>query len=88
MEVPAEIRERYIRRRKRDLEVCFSSLEANNFEELVKIGHQLKGNGSTFGHPQLSEIGKKLEAGACLKDHQEVEETLKELSLWLHNQLN
>ena len=88
MEVPAEIHQRYVERRKRDLEACFQSLRGNNFGELEKIGHQLKGNGTTFGHPKLSVIGRKLEAGAYQRDRQEIEEALKDLAHWLGKQLN
>jgi len=88
MEVPAEIYQRYVENRKHDLELGWRSLKGNNSNELEKIGHQLKGNGATFGHPVLSTIGRKLETGAYQRDQATVEAALKDLTRWLHTQLN
>ena len=88
MEVPFEIQGRYIERRKHDLRVCMMALEQKKFSELETTGHQLKGNGSTFGFPELSSIGKKLEVGAQTQDLHLLKETMKEFSNWLSGQLN
>lgn len=83
MEVPSEIKTKYLERRKHDLEVCLSSLINRQFDEIEKIGHQLKGNGATFGHPEISQIGKKLEDAAKFNKINEIEIALKELSMWV-----
>jgi HPt (histidine-containing phosphotransfer) domain-containing protein len=83
MEVPNEIMNRYLDRRKRDLEKCLSSLSRHEYQEIEKVGHQLKGNGSTFGHPELSVIGKKLELAAQAHDLDSLEKALKEFSGWV-----
>ena len=85
MEVPNDIMTKYIQRRKQDLEVCLASFERHQYEEIEKVGHQLKGNGTTFGHPELSTIGKKLEEAAKVQDLETLESTLKEFSNWVHN---
>lgn len=85
MEVPSDIMTKYIERRKRDLEDCLLSLERHQYEEIEKVGHQLKGNGTTFGHPELSVIGKKLESAAQVQDLQTLELSLKEFSQWVSN---
>lgn len=83
MEVPSDIMNRYLDRRKRDLEECLSSLSSHNYQDIEKVGHQLKGNGSTFGHPELSVIGKKLELAAQAHDLVSLEKALKEFSEWV-----
>jgi HPt (histidine-containing phosphotransfer) domain-containing protein len=88
MEVPMDIQFRYMERRKKDLEVCLLNLEKKNFPELEKVGHQLKGNGLTFGHADLSSIGSHMEEAAASKDLSELEEALKEFSLWVNHHLN
>jgi HPt (histidine-containing phosphotransfer) domain-containing protein len=88
MEVPPEILSRYMERRKRDLEVCLVSLEFENFNELEKVGHQLKGNGVTFGHNDLSLIGNKLEEAAARKNIAELEVALKDFSHWVNGHIN
>lgn len=84
MEVPNEIMSRYLERRKRDLEECLCSLESKQYSEIEKVGHQLKGNGLTFGHPELSAIGKKMEDAAVREDLEMIEKALKEFSSWVH----
>lgn len=88
MEVPGEILIRYIERRKKDLETCLLCLEDENFNELEKVGHQLKGNGVTFGHAELSHIGSHLELAAHKKNLPDLEKALKDFSLWVNQHLN
>lgn len=88
MEVPGEILSRYIERRRKDLEACLVSLENENFTELEKVGHQLKGNGVTFGHADLSEIGNHLEKAAHIKNKQGLEEALKNFSHWVNQHIH
>lgn len=87
MEVPNEIMSRYIERRRHDLEVCLLFVEKQQYKEIEKIAHQLKGNGLTFGYPELSIIGKRLEIAAQAEDLKIVEASLVELSKWV-NQLH
>jgi HPt (histidine-containing phosphotransfer) domain-containing protein len=88
MEVPQEILSRYMDRRKRDLEACLANLAEARFTELEKVGHQLKGNGVTFGHDELSIIGSQLEAAAASKDIASLESALKDFSIWINEQIS
>jgi HPt (histidine-containing phosphotransfer) domain-containing protein len=88
MEVPEEIQNKYLQRRQKDLEVCLKSLETGNFQGLEKVGHQLKGNATTFGYPELSSIGEQLEDGASFRDSIKIREALQEFSNWLRKKLN
>jgi HPt (histidine-containing phosphotransfer) domain-containing protein len=86
MEVPNDIMGRYLDNRRRDLEECLHSLEDNQFFEIEKIGHQIKGNGSTFGYPELSLIGASLEQAAHTHNRETLNQSLKEFSHWLNSQ--
>jgi hypothetical protein len=88
MEVPGDILFRYLERRKRDLEMCLLSLESKNYSELEKVGHQLKGNGLTFGHPDLSSIGSHMEVAAASHNESELEKALKDFSSWVSHHIN
>ena len=88
MEVPEEIQARYMERRKKDLEVCLHSLEKKNFTEIEKVGHQLKGNGVTFGYSDLSQIGSHLERAASLADLSAIEKALKDFSNWVNKHIH
>lgn len=82
MEVPEELAQRYLERRKLDLENCVDNFYDENFKDLEKIGHQLKGNGETFGFPEISSIGSRLEIAAQSKDKKTVEQLVKEFAAW------
>lgn len=82
MEVPEELAKKYIERRKHDLENCVDSFYDGNYEDLEKIGHQLKGNGETFGYPEISSIGKRLEIAAQRRDKKTIELLLMEFNSW------
>lgn len=88
MEVPADIRFRYMERRKKDLEHCLMSLEDHNYHELERVGHQLKGNGITFGYADLSAIGNCMERAAKNKNFPEIEKALEDFSSWVNQHIN
>lgn len=88
MEVPSEIQSRYKERRKQDLAVCQASFVNGDFKILEKVGHQLKGNGVTFGHPELSRIGEKLECAAAIKNTIDIKMALTEFSGWVSTTFN
>jgi HPt (histidine-containing phosphotransfer) domain-containing protein len=83
MEVPAEILARYLEHRKQDLEDCLAFLSTHEYQKLEHVGHQLKGNGSMFGHPELSAIGLQLEQAARAHDLNRLERTLRDFSRWV-----
>ena len=85
MELPRHILGRYIEHRRRDLKECLSSLKRHQYEKIEKVGHQLKGNGTTFGHPELSSIGEKLEESARDQNMEMLGKSLEEFSDWVKN---
>jgi HPt (histidine-containing phosphotransfer) domain-containing protein len=83
MQVPTALMAKYIENRKIDFNGCLSFYDHHEYEKIAQIGHQLKGNGSTFGHPELSSIGKKLENAAQTHDADSLRSALKDFSLWI-----
>ena len=83
MELPERILGRYIEHRKRDFKECLKSLKRHQYDKIEKVGHQLKGNGTTFGHPDLSSIGEKLQEGAKVKNTEILEKSMEEFSDWV-----
>lgn len=67
IDIPKEAITKYLERRKGDIENCRHALENGDLKVCETVGHQLKGNGSMFGFPEISEVGKTLELAA--KDH-------------------
>lgn len=83
VDIPKEAREKYLERRKVDLENCKKALEDRNFEVLTRIGHQVKGNAVTFGYDDLGQIAIELETFALSKDTQNLAEVLARFSKFL-----
>ena len=68
VDIPEEARLKYIERRKTDLETCKNALKQKDFDSIARVGHQVKGNASTFGYEDLSSIAIDLEKCALSKD--------------------
>jgi HPt (histidine-containing phosphotransfer) domain-containing protein len=83
MEVPSEVLKRYLDRRVVEISACEHALVSKEYASLLKMGHQLKGNGATFGYPALSDLGRKLENAAIASDHQTMTKTLAEISIFI-----
>lgn len=88
MNVPDEMMVRYFERRKRDLEECVHHLQKGDLNFIEKVGHQLKGNGVTFGYPELSEIGSELERAARDRNDHELTSALGKFSHWVEIHLS
>ncbi len=88
MGLPQDILERYLEHREQDLKMCLLALEKKDFMRLERVGHQLKGNGVTFGFSDLSEIGTELEKAAQERNLDCLGNALLLLSRWLQAQIN
>lgn len=84
MQVPPEAKQKYIERRKQDIVACKDALTKKDFLFFERIGHQIKGNASTFGFDQLTSIAIEIENGGKAKDLT----VLKELVLRLEEAVN
>ena len=82
-----EALERYRFRRGIDLEVCRKSLAARDYATIERVGHTLKGNGETFGYPELSLLGASLENSARRRDPAGIEGHLLALSHWISDHI-
>lgn len=87
--IDLESRRRYRERRQSDLKVARESLNCLDFSALETIGHNLKGNGVSFGFPELSLLGEALETSAKSTNLGKAQECLDQLERWLEktNQL-
>lgn len=83
IDIPEEVRRKYLERRKTDFEDCQKAIKENNFEVLARVGHQIKGNASTFGFDDLSTIAIQMEEGALQKDSQKLTTVMKQFSDFL-----
>lgn len=88
MRVPENIRERYLKRRRADLERCLYLFEVNNLLELKGIGHRIKGSAASFGFHELSKIARDIELFAECDELNSLRKTLNKFSLFLAGNIN
>lgn len=69
----------YLTRRQTEIGQLKESLEQNSFELSQVIGHRLKGHGETFGFPQISKIGIRMEEAAKAGNMDELKSAVKAL---------
>lgn len=72
MQVPVELKIKYLSRRMQDIERLRISLEQGDYSFAQKVGHQVKGNAVTFDVPQIALIGFQMEKAAQKKDKETV----------------
>lgn len=80
MEISKDQFDRYIERRKIDVLTCRNCLIQRDFQKIAEFGHKLFGNGTTFGIPELTSLGAKLEKSAIQKDLSEINKHLNSIS--------
>lgn len=74
---------KYLERRKQDLMTCLSAVQTDSYETIETVGHKIKGNGMTFGFPELSAIGAQIETAAQQKNKVQILKTTDELKAWV-----
>jgi HPt (histidine-containing phosphotransfer) domain-containing protein len=74
---------RYLVNRERDVATLRGALERQDFEPIARIGHNLRGNGVSFGIPEFSSIGERLEAAALARSGSDLEEPIALLQMRL-----
>ncbi len=68
MKVSEELKRKYLERRVQEIRHLFESLEHEDFVSAERLGHQVKGNASTFDIPQIMPLGIEIEKAAMNKD--------------------
>jgi HPt (histidine-containing phosphotransfer) domain-containing protein len=81
--IPEEARQKYIERRKKDIESLRSALAQKTFDEFKRIGHQLKGNAASFGYNDLEKVAIQLEVAGEKQDAHEASRQLGLFEQWL-----
>ena len=87
MQISDEHKKRYLGRRMLDVEKLRHCVNDNNFDLILYIGHQLKGNGGTFGHPAISLIGATLEEAAFANNKNKLFEIIEKLALYINEKM-
>lgn len=78
---------RYLNRKAAEIEELKEGLSQMDYEVLFNIGHKLKGNGTTFGFSDISELGNFIEQAAINKDRIKLEEYINILEVGIIDKL-
>jgi CheY-like chemotaxis protein/anti-sigma regulatory factor (Ser/Thr protein kinase) len=73
----------YLASRRFDVGRLRAWLDAGNYAEIARLGHSVKGTGVSYGFPELSGWGERLEAAANLRSEEQVAAGLRELEDFL-----
>lgn len=87
LEIPHEAILKYMERRQVDIQKCREALKDKDLSVIETIGHQLKGNGITFGFPEISAIGEALESAAQQSNNEVVSQKVDELAQIIQKKL-
>jgi HPt (histidine-containing phosphotransfer) domain-containing protein len=80
--IPKEVRLRYIERRQKDIETLRAALRTQALDEFERIGHQLKGNASSFGYSDLEKVAIQMELAGEKRDVAEASHQLALFEKW------
>lgn len=84
--VPAALQSlvpRYLSGRHKDIEALWSALDREDFAVIARVGHNLKGTGSPYGFPEITEIGRSLERAGKENDKTEAARHVAHLENYL-----
>jgi HPt (histidine-containing phosphotransfer) domain-containing protein len=73
---------RFIGHREEDVAQIGRHLENDDHESIARIGHNLRGNGPSYGFPELAIVGEALERAAQARDVERVRAAAEQLETW------
>jgi HPt (histidine-containing phosphotransfer) domain-containing protein len=79
----SELIPQYLLLCRRDLEALQAALATGDFEKIKIVGHNLKGSGSAYGFPEVTEWGRLLEQAGKNKDRASAEQGVSSFTQFL-----
>lgn len=73
----------FLKNRQGDIETLRALVSEGNWQEIRRIGHNMKGAGGAFGVQRVSDIGAVIEEAALAEDHGSLTGQLTELSAYI-----
>jgi HPt (histidine-containing phosphotransfer) domain-containing protein len=74
---------RFIAHRTEDAATISLALERGDYALIARLGHNMRGNGCSYGFPDIATIGERMEAAAGKHDIAGVREQLAMLQDWV-----
>jgi HPt (histidine-containing phosphotransfer) domain-containing protein len=83
MDIPHDLRDAYISRKRSEYLKGIEALEIKNYHFFEVLGHQMKGNATSFGFEPLEPLATRFESAAKVQDTETLHKLLGELKLFL-----
>jgi len=75
----------YLEKRRGEVAVYAAALAQNDFDSIRNMAHKMKGTGSGYGFPVLTELGGAMEKAALNKDATQLRESLNRLAVYIES---
>jgi HPt (histidine-containing phosphotransfer) domain-containing protein len=79
----AKLLPRFISHRAEDVAAIRLALDHGDYAIIARLGHNMRGNGRSYGFPEIASIGERMEAAALTQDVASVREQLAALEDWV-----
>ena len=73
----------FLNNREKDIKTMESCIEEENFEQIERLGHSMKGSGAGYGFNGISEIGSFIEIAGKEKDIEKIKKGIEDLKSYL-----
>lgn len=79
----ADLIPEFLENRRRDIDRIKRLVEEGKYEELTRLGHNLKGSGGGYGFTEISEIGRGIEEAGARSDREAMTTLCERLATYL-----
>lgn len=86
--IPADLKPMipdFIKRRKADFAELEAAIKKEDFSSIAKIGHRMKGVGTSYGFPAFTEIGKDIELAGKAQKLSDIKSIQGKFGVYLSN---
>ena len=77
------LRPKFLSNRAKDVGRIREALDRGDYAAIAVLGHNMRGNGASYGFPEMSAIGERLEAAAASMDAPRLRAQADELHAYL-----
>ena len=79
----ADLIPEFLENRRRDVERITRLVQEGKYEELTRLGHNMKGSGGGYGFTEISEIGQAIEEAGARGDREAMTRLCDRLAAYL-----
>jgi HPt (histidine-containing phosphotransfer) domain-containing protein len=79
----ADLIPEFLENRRRDVEQITQLVQEGKYEELMRLGHTMKGVGGSYGFTEISEIGREIEEAGGRGDREAMTTLRERLAAYL-----